>query len=263
MALPPEAQPTPTPFPIAHLRLQETIEGHFRPAAHIVLSPSLIASNLIAQLSADDTQSLLVLLAHISPNGRISATAAQVASSLGIHDGQAERRLQKLTKLAWQGEPMARAINHESGYTTYVPSDRLVSGAEDFVFVPHADALARRPQIIQALSGAKVIAHTREQYTSPRDRVEEQLAEQNDWPLPSNPNHTVKMTRLAPSEGNKRLAWDLLVRLGVKKERASELVEQYPTERIVQQVAWLPQRRPRSPARLIIAAIAQDFEEPA
>lgn len=54
-----------------------------------------------------------------------------------------------------------------------------------------------------------------------------------------------------------------LLRLGVRRSQILELVENYALELIEQQLEWLPYRRARKPSSLIVAAIKENYDEPA
>jgi hypothetical protein len=53
-----------------------------------------------------------------------------------------------------------------------------------------------------------------------------------------------------------------LVVLGVDRSDVDELLAGYAVEEILQQLDWLPERLPRNPARLIVAAIRGRYEAP-
>lgn len=54
-----------------------------------------------------------------------------------------------------------------------------------------------------------------------------------------------------------------LVEVGVALRKAENLVRSYPALRIRRQLDWLPYRSARRPAPMIIAAIENDYDEPA
>lgn len=54
-----------------------------------------------------------------------------------------------------------------------------------------------------------------------------------------------------------------LVELGVALRKAESLVRRYPKQEIRKQLDWLPFRSARRPASMIIAAIENDYDEPA
>jgi hypothetical protein len=53
-----------------------------------------------------------------------------------------------------------------------------------------------------------------------------------------------------------------LVQLGVDRDTIDELIYTYPTEDILKQLAWLPERKARRPARFIVAAIEGNYGAP-
>lgn len=54
-----------------------------------------------------------------------------------------------------------------------------------------------------------------------------------------------------------------LVRVGVGLRKARHLVDSFPPEQIARQLKWLPLRRPRRPASLLITAIEANYDPPA
>ncbi len=54
-----------------------------------------------------------------------------------------------------------------------------------------------------------------------------------------------------------------LFRLGVSRSQILELMKRYNLERVEKQLEWLPYRHARKPSSLIVAAIKEDYEEPA
>ncbi len=53
-----------------------------------------------------------------------------------------------------------------------------------------------------------------------------------------------------------------LCEVGIGLRKAESLVNQYPEDKIRQQLAWLPFRAARRPASLLITAIEQDYDPP-
>lgn len=54
-----------------------------------------------------------------------------------------------------------------------------------------------------------------------------------------------------------------LVQIGVSLRKAENLVDRYPALAIRRQLDWLPHRAARRPPSMIIAAIENDYDEPA
>jgi len=54
-----------------------------------------------------------------------------------------------------------------------------------------------------------------------------------------------------------------LVEVGVSMRKAESLVKRFPELKIRRQLDWLPYRSARRPASMIIAAIENDYDEPA
>lgn len=54
-----------------------------------------------------------------------------------------------------------------------------------------------------------------------------------------------------------------LIEIGVSNRKAENMVHHFPPELIQRQLDWLPHRSARRPASMIIAAIENDYDEPA
>jgi hypothetical protein len=54
-----------------------------------------------------------------------------------------------------------------------------------------------------------------------------------------------------------------LIGLGVGGSVAEQLLQRFPLERIQQQLDWLPHRKARKPASMIVAAITENYDMPA
>ena len=96
-----------------------------------------------------------------------------------------------------------------------------------------------------------IIEHSRQQYALPREEVEQQIAQQMGWPSPDEEKRKLKLRLLTE-----------LMKLGVSEHEASSLLERYSTNRIEQQLSWLPYRTARKPSALIVAAIRRNFDPP-
>ncbi len=236
------------PFVIQNLRRNSTPAG-FTPAARLIVQPALRAGGLLKSLPDKEARTLLALLTFISPNGHIGPTASEVAEALGISVKEAQERLKRLSAILYQGEPLVRQIGRAQATDYYTLSPRAVAQTEGAVQEekPQAASVASyRPAGRDA-----VIAHSRAAYGIPRAEAERMVAEQL--------GHATQESEDTPEGAARRQ----LVALGVSREDVEELMTEYPLEEIEQQLAWLPYRHAKFPARLIVAAIENRYEPPA
>lgn len=101
-----------------------------------------------------------------------------------------------------------------------------------------------------------VIEQSRRSYAVPREAAESMVSEQLGF-VPSPPKPELVVAEAARDQATKEL-----IRCGVSRRKAVELVARFPLERIKRQISFLPHRQARRPASLLIVAIENDFEEP-
>lgn len=78
-------------------------------------------------------------------------------------------------------------------------------------------------------------------------------------------DHKQRARRLTPDEAPLTEKEELileLVHIGIGLRKARSLVEEHSAERIEKQLKWLPLRRARRPAPLLITAIENDYDPP-
>jgi hypothetical protein len=231
------------PFTVDHRRLGETPAG-FTPSARLAVSTALRTCGLIAALDDQQARTLLALLSCLSPNGELRAASFQVADVLGMSEREARSRLDRLAQATWREGPVVLRVEQGLFLPAYSVSPCLV-GHEH----PEPETQVKVLPIPTAGREAAVAA-SRAAYAVPRAEAEAAVAEQLGIPA------------CADTDTPEGEAWRGLQDAGVPKDLAKELVEEFPAEEILRQLAWLPERGARDPARFIVAAIREGYAAP-
>jgi hypothetical protein len=245
MRTPTALEPEEKPFAVEHLRLHETPVG-FTPAARLIVMPALRTAGLLPSLSDEAARSLLALLTFLTPNGHLHPTVPEIAAALGVSERQARDRLRRLTAVTWRGEPIAVEVRRATGMNAFSLSPTVLSHTEP----PEADDEAVALPIPLPSSREAVVAHSRHTYARPRTEVEAEILAF----LGHHPDEAADTPQGAARRG--------LLALGVPAAEVNELVEAWPVERILEQIAWLPHREARNPARFVVAAIRNGYAPP-
>ena len=233
-----------SPFVIEHLQNDRTPSGKFTPDAQVVVTRALRSSGLLTYLPDSEARSLLAVLTLLTANGRLNATAAQVAAALGISEAKAQSRLDRLCQLRWNEKPVAVEQVAETGLKTVSLSPHVVAQRERPVGLRESDLPAPLPPVA---GRDAVVAYSRQHYGRPRAEVEREVAAQFGWR--SDIDRTTPAGRL---EG-----------LGVSPEDVQSLTAAFSDEEIANQLDWLPYRGAKNPARFVVAAIEGRYEPPA
>lgn len=69
-----------------------------------------VRSGMVADMGADLWQTLTVLASYMDKNGECWPTQWQIAHDLGVARETANRRLRRLSKYRWKGEPVIEMI---------------------------------------------------------------------------------------------------------------------------------------------------------
>jgi len=285
---PPSDNPPAKPFVIIPQRLDETPSGSFRPGAQVAVTPALRTSGLLLALPSEELRSLLLVLTFVTANGHVHPSALELAQALRQPVGRTRARMRRLERFLWQGRPLLYELRRESGLHAYAPSPRIL-GTKQAAPIPATAAPGDRAAAREA-----VIARSRAAYARPRDEVEREIAERNGWPWPfrsiaeaheelrrkaldranAPPGQPSSPTDLSPplslipmptnltQDPTYELRQTLLL-LGVPADQADTLLAHFDADRIRRQIEWLPFRRAKSPARLLVASIYNDYEPPA
>lgn len=261
----------------------EAVEGDTlsTPSVAILLSPALRNSELWERLGAQEWHTLLLVLSCVTPNGTFIATAELLASRLHVWPTQMRSRLLKLARHQWNGEPLLRTQTTESGLRLFSPSPHLFEVRRVEVRYCEVRSSQRsenehsfpQGQDFRKVGGLREagIAHTRATYSRPRAEVEADIERflrsghmesgrlEEDQEIDA---LGVDLREVDPLEAAQRDLRRRLLSVGLTQEQAHSLLHCYPAERIEAQLFYLPYRRARHPAGMLIASIEGDYEAP-
>ena len=263
-----------------------TQNGYFRPSAFVSFGATLRASGLLAALPPEAVKDLLLLLTFVTSNGHCAPTVHQIAQAMRVSQGKARSRLERLEAARWQARPLLWHGKTESGLEFFSPLSSLAPVHED----AQAPSAYVPPPPIRAASREAVVAHSRAAYARSRAEVEAQIeemmnyrkaqpparhqpAKQHQAPTSVSPQRVeatapvpVQALVLSPEEQaalrEHEEVSDLLQQVGLEAEQAEGLLEHYDTVRIRRQLMWLPYRRAKNPAGMLLAAVKDDYEAP-
>jgi hypothetical protein len=246
----PPPGPQDAPFVIEHRQEDLRPDGSFRPSARLILTQRLRTSGLWRALTPEDFKTLVLLLTFVTPNGWCRPTLPELADAMGVSHGKARGRMQRLTAMEWDGMPLADTLARPDGLDAFLPGRRLVA---------HEDAPQRPPAQSLPLPTAgreAVIAHSRARYARTRQEVEAQIGQMMGWEPPA-----FEGDDPAVADG-KRQAFKAMTDLGMPKEQALDLLSRFDLGAVERQIAWLPSRNAKNPARFLVAAIEGGYDMP-
>ncbi len=261
------------PFVIRVEHLDFSLSGNFRPAAIVTFAAPLRASGLLHALPPEAAKDLLLLLTFVTPNGLCAPTVHQIAEAMHVSGGKARGRMERLLAFRWQGEPLLLHQKSESGLEAFTPRPWLAPVRENSK--PEPPRTSQPP--MRAASREEVIAHTRATYARPRAEVEREIEEAMGYrrdehgrpyrgPAQIAPDSQPQAPPLTSEEIEARRERSevkgLLLQAGLQDEQAEALLAGYDTVRIGRQLMWLPYRRAKNPAGMLLAAIKDDYEAP-
>lgn len=250
------------PFLVQHVRLHERAgDSHYTPAARVVFAPGLKTSELFQALPGEEVKTLFALLASVSPNGNVQASASDVASTLGIPERKARDRLLRLETLLWRGEPLIRTVRLAPGVDAFAPGPHLLAHE-------HPPEPIQNPPVPTIPVTARIPVTSTMPFTTPPASLETALQEieqqlqkttRQEQELSLNP-----LTEELPSNSVEAMRDAIvgLCRFGVSEAEAANLVSVYPLERIERQISWMEHRNAKVPSRFLIAAIHNDYGPP-
>ena len=238
------------PFVIEH-RQEDRTGATFRPTARLILTDRVRTSGLWRSLTPEDFKTLLLLLTFVTPNGWCRPTLPELADAMGVSQPKARGRLERLTGATWQGQPLAELLIRPDGLDAYLPGRRLLLHED----APEPSGASQAPPIRTASRDA-VIAHSRARYAKSREEVEREIAERMGWGPPAFAGDDP-----AVAEG-KQSAFKAMTALGMPREQALDLLARYEIGEVERQVAWLPVRGAKNPARYLAAAIEGGYDMP-
>ncbi len=260
----------------------------------IALTKTWRTSGLLHDIAAEDLKTLLWVLSFTTAQGDCQPSVPQVAHAMNVSEAKARRRLERLTRFLWQGQPLLTAMRRGNGSDAYTPTERtlfLQPPAEPADALKQSDPFASdtSPGTSQAVGlespptpvigdtpapdqrtmtrKEEIISASRRKYGRPRAEVERLIAEQMGWqqipspvPLPAGSQPSTGRENGQGAEQSKLR--QQLVAVGIDAEGIEWLLSTFEVERIQRQLEWLPHRRVRNPPGFLMAAIEHDYEAP-
>ncbi len=237
------------PFVIEH-RQEDAADSSFRPSARLILTSRVRTSGLWRSLTPEDFANLVLILSFVTPNGWCRPTLPELADAMGVPPAKAKSRLDRLLRGTWQDQPFVELLARPDGLDAYLPSRRLVAHEDAAVPEPVQAAPVRTP------GQEAVVAYSRARYAKTREDVERQIGEMMGWGPPAFVGDDP-----AVAEG-KRQAFEAMTGFGMPKEQALDLLARFDLGAVESQIAWLPHRNAKNPARFLAAAIEGRYDAP-
>ncbi len=233
-----------------HRQEERALSGTFRPSARLILTPRVRTSGFWNALSPEDFQTLLLLLTFLTPNGWCRPTLPELAQAMQTSHLKARARLHRLTQTRWQGQPLVTVLGRLDGLDAYLPGRHLLAHENAPLDEPPP------PAPLRTAGREAVIAYSRARYAKPRAEVERQIGEMMGWGPPPFPGDDP-----AVAEGKQR-AFKAMTDVGLLKDQALDLLSRFDLADIERQIAWLPSRNAKQPARFLAAAIEGGYDMP-
>lgn len=142
-------------------------------------------------------------------------------------------------------------LAHPDGLDAFLPGRHLLAH-EDV----QAQEAAPAPAPYHTAGREAVIAYSRARYARSREEVERQIGEMMGWGPPSFAGEDPAIV-----EG-KRKAFEAMTSTGMPREQAVDLLSRFDLGDIERQIAWLPSRGAKNPARFLAAAIEGSYQRP-
>lgn len=243
----------------------------------IVIGRAIRSSGLLACISPEDFQTLIALLTFADESGRCSLSARIIGQSLNLSENQARKRLNRLCRIRWRGKPLVvKESGREDGkfipavyQVMEVEGVKLVSSGRPGVSKLKSD-LGDRKRSRDGSSGEAVPLREGEvvrlklpsDSETPAVMVKGSAVNNSCVSVNNNINkHTTTLEKDSVLDVKESIRISL-VNTGVSEHIASELVRNYPAERITRQLRMLPFRNAREPAAMLVKAIREDWSAP-
>lgn len=233
-----------------HRQEERAPSGTFRPSARLILTPRVRTSGFWNALNPEDFQTLLLLLTFLTPNGWCRPTLPELAQAMQVSHARARSRLHRLTQARWQGQPLVTVLGRLDGLDAYLPGRHLLAHENAAVDEPPP------PAPLRTAGREAVIAYSRARYTKGREEVEREIAQRMGWAPPDFAGEDP-----AVAEGKQR-AYQAMTTVGMPKEQALDLLSRFDLGDVERQIAWLPSRHAKQPARFLAAAIEGSYDMP-
>jgi len=238
------------PFLVEHRQEERALSGTFRPSARLILTERVRTSGLWNALMPEDFQTFFLMLTFLTPNGWCRPTLSEMAQAMQVSQAKAKARLQRLTQIRWQGQPLVTVLSRPDGLDAYLPGRHLLAHENAPLDEPPKPAPAR------TAGREAVIAYSRARYTKGREEVEREIAQRMGWAPPDFAGDDP-----AVAEGKQR-AYQAMTNAGMPKEQALDLLARFDLGALESQIAWLPSRNAKNPARFLAAAIEGGYDRP-
>ena len=238
------------PFLVEHRQEERALSGTFRPSARLILTERVRTSGLWNALTPEDFQTLLLMLTFLTPNGWCRPTLPELAQAMRVSHAKAKARLHRLAQVKWQGQPLVAVLSRPDGLDAYLPGRHLLA---------HENApLDEPPQPVPVRTAGReaVIAYSRARYTKGREEVEREIAQRMGWAPPDFAGEDPAVAK------GKQRACQAMTNVGMPKEQALDLLARFDLGAVESQIAWLPSRSAKNPARFLAAAIEGGYDRP-
>ena len=243
-------RPQDAPFIIEHHQEDRALSGTFRPAARLILTERVRTSGLWRALAPEDCKTLVLLLTFLTANGWCRPTLPELSGAMEVSHAKAKARLERLLSTHWQGVPLVQLLPRPDGLDAYLPGRQLV--AHEYVLPPEPP----KAPPIRAAGRDAVVAYSRARYAKTREEVEKQIGDMMGWSPPDFAGDDP-----AVAEGKQR-AYQAMTDIGIPKAQALDLLSRFDLGAVERQIAWLPQRHAKNPARFLAAAIEGGYDRP-
>jgi hypothetical protein len=231
----------------------------------IMITPALRTSGLLFALPAQELKNFIYLLSFATAYGLGRPTVQQLSHAMQVSETRVRTRMDRLTAFLRNGKHLAFPIRRTDSQDAYSLSKEIVALVEER---PNVDAEApvhpkseskdtmdpTGPRSVREV----IVEISRMKHTKPRVEVERDIARQMGW---RQSGQTSAKSNSA-STGTTSKSRSRLVGAGVTPRVADELLDRYSEEQINRQLEWLPYRKAKNPARLLVAAIEGDYEQP-
>ncbi len=233
-----------------HRQEERALSGTFRPSACLILTQRVRTSGFLNALTAEDFQTFLLLLTFLTPNGWCRPTLPEMARAMQVSQPKARARLHRLTQVKWQGQSLVTVLSRPDGLDAYLPGRHLLAHENAPLDEPP------QPAPVRTAGREAVIAYSRARYTKGREEVEREIAQRMGWAPPD-----FVADDPAVAEGKQR-AYQAMTNVGMPKEQALDLLARFELGAVESQIAWLPSRSAKNPARFLAAAIEGGYDRP-
>ncbi len=263
------------PFLIDLGRLKDTEGTSQAPIAGVLITRAFRTSGFLQALPAQDLKNLMLLLSFATPYGLGRPTLQQLARAMHTTESKARSRMSRLEQFPWHGGPLVRELRRSDGDVTYMVSPNYVKVVEHSAKTPTptsdtqetlrdaAPASGHERQMGPVSIKDAIVANARAKYSRRRDDVEKEIVAFWDNPAGDPAQPAVSAAGRQPTSATQRDGLrEQLLDVGLDTKQTDDLLVLYDRARIEQQLLWLPHRKARNKAGLLIAALERNYDEP-